>query len=210
MIATALMWSPILIGYLLGSLPSAYIVSRLWAKVDLREEGDGHISATAAYRYLGWKALVLVLVMDFGKGILSIYIASLLTDSQLILVLTAYAVVIGHCWSLYLGFKGGLGGAVTFAVLASLALKEAFIGVGVFLIVIGITRKTSWGTYVLLCGASAALAIERESLLMIFFPLGLIAIHLIKRYQTRRANPNTTYSNEALADLKRVNKSPKH
>ncbi len=207
--ATLIMLSPILIGYLLGSLPSAYIVGRLWGRIDLRKEGDGHISATAAYRYLGLKALALVMVMDMGKGVLSIYIASLLTDSQVVLVGAAYATVIGHCWSVFLGFKGGLGGAITFAVLASLALKEAFIGVGVFLIILLITRKTSWGTYVLLGTTSIALLIERQSLVMIIYPLGLIAIHLIKRYQTRKVNPDTMYTHEAFDDLKRVNKLPK-
>lgn len=201
---------PILIAYLLGSFPSAFIVGRLWGKVDLRKEGDGHISATAAYRYLGRKALALVLVMDLGKGVLSIYIASLFTDSQIILVCAACITVAGHCWSVFLRFKGGLGGGVTFAVLASLAFKEAFIGVAVFLIVLFATRKTSWGTYTLLGTASIALWIEKEDLIMIIFPLGLIAIHVFKRYQTRKVNPYTTYTHEAFDDLKRVNKPSKH
>lgn len=205
---TFLIISSIIAGYLLGSLPSAYIVARLWGKIDLRREGDGHISATAAYRYLGMKAFILVLVMDMGKGALSVYIASFLTDSQIVLVLAAYAAVIGHCWPLYLGFKGGLGGAITIAVLATLALKEALIGVGVCLILIAVTRKTSWGTYVLLGSASAALAVERAGLVMVLFPLGLIAIHLLKRYQTRKVNPDTAYTHELFADLKRVKKPP--
>jgi acyl phosphate:glycerol-3-phosphate acyltransferase len=202
--------SPILIGYLIGSFPSAYIVGRLWGRVDLRKEGDGHISATAAYRYLGRKALALVLAMDIGKGVLAVFIASLLASSQGIVVGAAYATVIGHCWSVFLGFKGGLGGAVTFSVLATLALKEAFIGAGVFLVILLFTRKTSWGTYILLGTAAVVLFIERQTWLLITLPLGLIAIHLIKRYQTRKTNPGTEYTHEALDDLKRVNKLPKH
>lgn len=196
----------IILGYFLGSIPSAYLISRWWAKVDLRQEGDGHISATAAYRYSGRKALAIVLIMDLGKGILAIYLASLFTGSQIVLVSVGYAAVIGHCWSIFLGFKGGLGGAVTFAVLVSLVPKETFIGVAVFLIILFATRKSSWGTYLLLGVTSIVLLIERQSPVLIIYPLGLIALHFLKRYQTRKVNPVTNYTHEVFDDLKR-NKS---
>jgi glycerol-3-phosphate acyltransferase PlsY len=189
-------------GYLLGSFPSAYLVGRLWGKVDLRQEGDGHISGMAAYRHFGRLALALVIAMDMAKGIMAVYIGTLLTDSQLVLIAVAYAAVIGHCWSIYIGFKGGLGGVVTFAVLASLALKEAFIGAGVFLIILLIFRKSSWGTYLLLGFASLALLIESQSIAMVLFPLGLIGIQLLKRWQTRKVV--SQYKNEVWDDLKRV------
>ena len=109
----------------------------------------------------------------YGKGGPVDLFGFFFTDSQAVLVGVAYATVMGHCWSVFIGFKGGLGGAVTFAVLASLAYKEAFIAVAVFLIVLFSTRKTSWGTYILLGVTSLALLIERESLIMVLFPLGL-------------------------------------
>jgi acyl phosphate:glycerol-3-phosphate acyltransferase len=171
--------------------------------VDLRQEGDGHISATALHRYKGRKALAAAIAMDMGKGILAVYIASLLSHSQLIIILAAYAAVIGHCWSIYLGFKGGLGGVVTFGVLASLALKEVFIGVAVFLIILFATRKSSWGTYVYLIVTSIILFIEREPLMLSLFPIGLLCLHLLKRYQTQKLHPVDTYKNEAFDDLKR-------
>jgi glycerol-3-phosphate acyltransferase PlsY len=198
--------SIIVLGYLLGSIPSAYILGRLWGKIDLRQEGDGHISATAVHRFMGPIPFVLVTIMDMGKGALSLYIASLLTDSQLVLIGTAYAAVIGHCWSVYIGFKGGLGGVIIFAVLASLAWKEALIGAGVALIILFSTHKSSWSTYALQGTASAALLVEKQSPAMIIFPLGLIAIHLIKRYQARKVNSNTAYSHELFDDLRRVKK----
>ncbi len=191
----------IIISYLIGSFPSAYIVGRLWAKVDLRQEGDGHISATALQRSLGYKGLPVVMVMDIGKGILAAYIASLLTGSTAILALAGLATYIGHCWSLFLGFKGGLGGLVMFGILVSLALKEVGIGVAVFLLVFLITRKTSLGTVVFLLATSAALFIERADLALSLLPLGILALHYLKRYQTRFINP--AYKNEALQDFRR-------
>jgi glycerol-3-phosphate acyltransferase PlsY len=59
-------------------------------------EGDGHISATALNRYIGWAAFGLAILMDGGKGFLALYIASLGADSTVILVIAAYAAVIGH------------------------------------------------------------------------------------------------------------------
>jgi acyl phosphate:glycerol-3-phosphate acyltransferase len=191
----------VIISYLIGSFPSAYLVGRWWGKIDLRQEGDGHISATAVYRYLGRKAIVLVMVLDIGKGLLSVYIASLLTDSVNVLVLAGLATVIGHCWSVFLGFKGGLGGLVMFGVLSGLAFKEVGVGIAAFLIVLLITRRTSLGTVVFLLAVSLALFIDRSELAKAFLPLGILALHYIKRYQVRMINP--TYKNEALQDLRR-------
>jgi acyl phosphate:glycerol-3-phosphate acyltransferase len=193
----------IVIGYLIGAIPSAYILGRLWAGVDLRQEGDGHISATAMYRHKGRLAMAAVIVMDMGKGILAVYLASLLTNSQIFIILAAYATVIGHCWSVYLDFKGGLGGVVTFGVLASLAFKEVLIGIGFFLIILLFTRKSSWGTYVYLIVTSLVLFIEKEPVMLSLFPAGLLGIHLLKRYQTKKLHPVDTYKNEVFDDLKR-------
>lgn len=193
----------IVMGYLIGSIPSAYLVGRLWKGVDIRQEGDGHISATALNRYIGIKPFILALIMDLGKGVLSIYISSQIIDSQIILVMVAYATVIGHCWSIFIGFKGGLGGAVTFSVMASLATVPAFIAAGVAVLILLSTRKSSWSTYILLLTTSLVLLIEKQSPIMVIFPLGLLVIHLLKRYQTKKVNPDTTLTHEVFDDLRR-------
>jgi len=194
----------ILISYLIGAFPSAYLIGRLWGRVDLRQEGDGHISATAVYRYLGLKAFIPVLVLDIGKGVLSVYIASLFTPSAAVLVVAALAAIIGHSWSVFLKFKGGLGGTVMFGTLVSLALKEVGFGIAVFLITLLFSRKTSLGTWLLLLTVSVALFIEHQELVKVFFPIGIIILQLLKRLQMRITNPASNYKNEALDDLKRV------
>jgi glycerol-3-phosphate acyltransferase PlsY len=141
--------------------------------------------------------------MDLGKGIVAIYLARLFIDSELTLIIIAYATVIGHCWSIFIGFKGGLGGLIMVTVLASLALKEAAIGLAVSLIILLTTRKSSWATYALQGSASVALLAEQQSPVMIVFPLGLIALHWLKRFQTRKVNPGTGYKHEVFEDLKR-------
>ena len=191
----------IVLGYLLGSIPSAYLVGRLGGKIDLTKEGDGHISATAVYRELGRIPFILVLLMDAAKGVLAVYVARTLTDSPSILVVTAYAAVIGHCWSVFLGFKGGLGAVVTYGVLGGIASREFFIAAAVALLLFFTTRKSSLSTYILLATVSAVLLIERKDLVVVLFPLGLMLISLLKRFQVRKIS--TAYKNELFDDLKR-------
>jgi acyl phosphate:glycerol-3-phosphate acyltransferase len=194
----------VIIAYLIGSFPSAYVIGRLWTKVDLRREGDGHISATAVYRYGGWPPFIVAGVLDAMKGILAVSIAYLISGSLIMLVAAAYAAAIGHSWSVFLKFMGGLGGVIVFIVMASVAPREAFIGVagaGIFFIFI---RKSSWATYLIQIIASIALFVEDANLLLCLFPLGLALLHYLKRYQARKASPDTAYKHELLADLKRL------
>jgi glycerol-3-phosphate acyltransferase PlsY len=107
--------------YLLGSIPFGYIVGKLFKKVDIRELGSGNIGATNAFRILGPSLASLVLLGDVGKGILSIYLVRFLNiDNLLIITIAGLAVIFGHDWSLFLGFKGGKGIATTFGVVFAL------------------------------------------------------------------------------------------
>ncbi len=107
--------------YLLGSVPFGYIVGKLFKKVDIREYGSGNIGATNALRILGPQLASLVVIGDIGKGIFSIYLIQYLNiDNLLILTIAGLAVICGHNWSLFLGFKGGKGIATTFGVVFAL------------------------------------------------------------------------------------------
>jgi len=193
----------ILIGYLLGSFPSAFIVARVWGRIDLREEGDGHISAVAVHRNLGVKPLLLVILLDLAKGALVIYIARLLSASPVWLAAAGYAAVIGHSWSIFLMFKGGLGALVMFGVLVSLAPLEVGMGIGVYLLVLLFSRKTSISTYALLLVVSIALLVRGQAIVVVTVPIGIFVLQQIKRFQVHLVNPNGEYKDEALQDLKR-------
>ncbi len=107
--------------YLLGSIPFGYIVGKLFKKVDIREYGSGNIGATNALRILGPSLASLVVIGDIGKGIFSIYLVQYLNiDNLLILTIAGLAVICGHDWSIFLGFKGGKGIATTLGVVFAL------------------------------------------------------------------------------------------
>lgn len=130
--------------YLLGSIPFGYIVGKLFKKVDIRELGSGNIGATNAFRILGPSLASLVLLSDVGKGILSIYLVRFLSiDNLLIFTIAGLAVICGHDWSLFLGFKGGKGIATTFGVVFAFNPIISILAVTVWVIVIIITRYAS-------------------------------------------------------------------
>jgi len=126
----------LIITYLLGSIPFGLIISKLFGK-DIRKEGSGNIGATNVTRVLGKKAGLLVLILDMLKGFLPIYIAKYIFDTKLVSLL-AIASVIGHCFSIFLKFKGGKGVATAIGVLLALSSKTSLIVImfwlGVFLV----------------------------------------------------------------------------
>ncbi|MBU4510419.1 glycerol-3-phosphate 1-O-acyltransferase PlsY [bacterium] len=127
--------------YLLGSVPFGYIVGKLFKKVDIREFGSGNIGTTNAFRILGPPLASLVLIGDVGKGIFSVYLVKYLNmDSSLISAIAGLAVICGHDWSLFLGFKGGKGIATTFGVVFALNPIISVLAVTVWGIVL-ITSK---------------------------------------------------------------------
>jgi glycerol-3-phosphate acyltransferase PlsY len=99
-----------LLGYLCGSLPFAVWVTRLVKGVDVRQAGSGHAGATNTFRQAGLGPGLLVLVLDLAKGFLPTWLA-LRTTPGWVAVLTAGLVIVGHCWPLFAGFRGGMGNA---------------------------------------------------------------------------------------------------
>ena len=112
----------VLIGYLLGSIPFAYIFTRLAAGKDVRKVSGGNVGARNTLRNIGKPAGIATAFFDIAKGVASVFIASRLNNSPILsnfnlatcFVLAAgLAAVAGHIWPLYLGFRGGNGLATT-------------------------------------------------------------------------------------------------
>ena len=134
----------ITICYILGSVPFGYIVGKLFKKVDIRELGSGNIGATNAFRILGPSLASLVIIGDVGKGILSIYLVKYLNiDSSLILAIAGIAVICGHDWSLFIGFKGGKGIATTFGVVFAINPTISILALVVWGVVLVISKYSS-------------------------------------------------------------------
>ncbi|MDD5081944.1 MAG: glycerol-3-phosphate acyltransferase [Dehalococcoidales bacterium] len=100
----------IIIGYLLGSIPSAYIATRIATSKDIRQLGGGNVGGLNVFREVGFWPALAVGIVDLGKGAATVAIALWLLDlSPVWVMLSALAVVIGHNWMLFLRFTGGKG-----------------------------------------------------------------------------------------------------
>jgi acyl phosphate:glycerol-3-phosphate acyltransferase len=109
-------WFVIIIGYVLGSLPTAYLAGRLRGK-DIRQMGDENAGAANAFRELGPAAGVMVGIIDAAKGAVVILIAQAANMPQVVVLCTGAIAVIGHNWSVFLGFRGGRGVSTTIGIL---------------------------------------------------------------------------------------------
>jgi glycerol-3-phosphate acyltransferase PlsY len=110
-------WLIIILGYILGSLPTAYIAGRILKGKDIRQMGDENMGAANAFRELSSKAGIVVGIIDAGKGALAIIIAQATSMSQIVVMFTGAAAVIGHNWPVFIGFRGGRGVSTTIGVL---------------------------------------------------------------------------------------------
>lgn len=99
----------LVLGYLLGSIPTGWILTRLLRGQDLRSVGSGATGATNSRRALGTRWGIVVMIVDVAKGLIALEIARSADASAGVLALVGVTVIIGHCWPIWLGFKGGKG-----------------------------------------------------------------------------------------------------
>lgn len=142
----------VLISFLLGAIPVSLIAGKILKGIDLRECGSGNLGASNVFRNLGpfWGAIILT--WDIGKGaaavlitqlIHSLFVTEPIIQYDLILLLAAISVVLGHTISPFSGFKGGKGVATSCGACLVLALYPALISLGVFACVMVFTRVVS-------------------------------------------------------------------
>jgi glycerol-3-phosphate acyltransferase PlsY len=98
-----------LLGYLLGSLPFSIWVTRYVKNVDVRDAGSGHATTTNTIRQAGFGWGALVLILDIAKGFIPTYLAARFSGEMWVIALTATLAVVGHCWTLFAQFRGGMG-----------------------------------------------------------------------------------------------------
>ena len=128
--------------YLLGSIPFGLILTRLAGAGDIRQVGSGNIGATNVLRTGNKKLAIATLILDAGKGAAAVLLATYLT-SNAITALAAVLVVLGHCFPVWLKFKGGKGVATSLAALATLDIRIGGLFVFVWLTTALVSRYSS-------------------------------------------------------------------
>lgn len=136
----------VIAAYFIGSIPFAYIIVKLVKKIDIRTVGSGNAGATNAARVLGKWGFISVFLLDAFKGFLPVFISRHYYGESIITLVVAAVVVLGHTYTVFLGFKGGKGVATGAGVFLALAPKEIGIGLVVFIIVFLATKMVSAGS----------------------------------------------------------------
>ena len=136
----------IVAGYLLGSISTGVMLSRLFAKTDIRSQGSGNAGTTNMLRVLGRKMALLTFIGDMLKGIIAVFIGKWLIGGELGGLLGVVGAVLGHYYPLYFGFKGGKGIATSFGSLLFVFPVQALLAFAVFLILVAVTHYVSVGS----------------------------------------------------------------
>ena len=138
-----------LIAYLLGSIPFGYLIVRWQRGVDVRATGSGSIGATNVMRNLGIMGFVATFILDAGKGLLAVLLASKMTlENPTWVAAAAFAAVLGHCFPVWLRFRGGKGVATGVGVFIAIAPWQVVLVLAIFAVVVVIWRYISLGSIV--------------------------------------------------------------
>lgn len=171
--------------YLLGSIPFGFLAGKLYGK-DIRKSGSGNIGFTNVWRTVGTLPAVFVLILDAGKGWVSVYYGYSV-GMEMYAFWGALGAIVGHFFPLFLGFKGGKGVATGFGICIFISPMITLIALVLFLLVVYMTRYISAGSI------TAALTVLVSSLVMeipfyyqLFMIPAAIAVILMHHSNIRR------------------------
>lgn len=166
----------IIAAYFIGAIPFAYIIVKLVKNIDIRTVGSGNAGATNAARVLGKWGFISVFILDAFKGFLPVFISLHYYGETVITLVTAAVVVLGHTYTVFLGFKGGKGVATGAGVFLALAPIEIGIALIVFLAVFLATKMVSAGSIlgslallISVCIISSWFALKVLTAVIVFF-----------------------------------------
>ena len=145
---SGMLWSSLLVAYLIGSVPFALLLARWWGARDLHRIGSGNIGAANVFRASGPTAGILVALLDIGKGAASVLVARRMSSSGEVLAAAGLAAVVGHIYPVWLRFRGGKGVATSCGVFCVLAPGPMLAAVVAFVGGVWLTRYVSLGSVI--------------------------------------------------------------
>ena len=178
----------VIIAYLLGSIPTAYIAGRLLKGGDIRRMGDGNMGARNAYHELGHKTGISIFFIDAAKGVICILIAQAVGVPQIAVLTAGAAAVAGHNWPVFLGFRGGRGESTTIGVLLAVVTQPLLIVAGPALAVLAIRKNVTLASVFLFVPLPLVCWLTGVSGTLITYSMGLPCLVGFTHFlRTRRA-----------------------
>ena len=138
----------LVVAYLLGSIPFAYLLVRAAGRGDVRRIGSGNVGATNAMRAVGWKVALAVAVLDVGKGVLAVVLMHQVTANPVWVAAAGAMAVVGHCYPVWLSFAGGKGVATAAGAFGSIAFLPIVPVAAVWIVLLALTRVVSLSSVV--------------------------------------------------------------
>ncbi len=133
--------------YLLGAIPTSYLAARLFRGIDLREHGSRNLGATNLYRVLGWRYAIPVGLLDAAKGLVPVLVfAPRVSPSEVFALVCGLTAVLGHVFSVFVGFKGGKGVATAAGVMLGLTPIALGVAAAVWVALVFLTGYVSVGS----------------------------------------------------------------
>lgn len=167
------------LAYLIGSIPSGLIIGKIFFNIDVREYGSKNIGATNTYRVIGLKAALPVFLCDALKGAAGVVLLS--SYGPMYMILGGILAMMGHNWSVFLGFKGGRGVATGLGVLIALSPLVALLCFLVWGIIVYFTKLVSLGSIIAAALVPVLMYVTGESYWFVGFG-GLAALFVIVRH----------------------------
>lgn len=172
----------VIAGYLLGSIPFGYLVSKYWKGINILEHGSGNIGFTNVLRTLGWPPATAVLIGDVGKGALAAWVG-VSAGGEVFGIFCGMAAMLGHSFSVFLKFRGGKLVATALGALLVLAPQVTVVAVLVWLLTLAVTRYVSMSSILAAVSVIPSMFVFRETTEMKVF-LSLAAAFLIFRHRS--------------------------
>ena len=177
----------VLIGYILGSMPFALVIGKVFYKTDIRNYGSKNLGGGNTGRVLGKKAGVAVMTLDILKVTLAMFLASVIENSHAMLAAAGLASALGHCFPVFAGFKGGKAVATMYGFLFGLivvgrgSILLFLIPLAVFLIILYIGKIIAVSSMGSALAATVFVAVNTKSL-MFTIVLGIFSVLIIWRH----------------------------
>ena len=184
------------IGYLLGSIPVAYIVTKFKKGIDIRDVDTGNVGASSVLRTSGFRQGFGVLLGDMAKGAAAILVAQALDVSLYWVMGAGFAAILGHSFPIYIGFRGGQGVATIIGIFLVLAPEATGITLVVIIVILLFNRHiyTDRVFFAVVCAAPAlplCIWLINESSVLTFYSLAVV-IFVVFRNRRRLRHPKTT------------------
>jgi acyl phosphate:glycerol-3-phosphate acyltransferase len=173
-------------GYILGSVPTGFLVGRAWG-VDVRHVGSGNIGMANVLRSVGKWPAAITASGDMLKGFAPVVVARSFTENEWVVAVVALATIIGHCWPVFLRFKGGKGVATGAGTTIALVPVIGILLFAVWWVVVLVSRYTSLGAIVTMIAGPVAFLLTGQPLPYVLYTFVGSSLVLWRHRENARA-----------------------